>query len=349
MSRTFFGSLVGRLTLLALLAPSSHAAGRPATVTVRVEGPDGRLVLEQVRTSTRPVAKDGEHACSGTSAAGALERATGGRWSASYSTFGYFLTGVAGVQPASSAEYWAVWRNGRASMTGLCDTELENGDELLLFICRPGPDFSCANRPLGLSLARVRAGVATVRVVALADDGTARPAAGATVSGGRRPVETDRRGRATVRLRAGQTTLLATRTGDVPSAPIFCADGRCGAADRVAPTVRVTGIRNGAVVPARRAPRALRGVAIDPAGVRVALRLTRRAGGACHAFDGRRERFVPCARARARWVVAGDRRRWSYLLPARLAPGHYRLAVRATDGHGNARTVTTTFRVEATR
>ena len=59
-----------------------RAAG-PATVTVRVEGDAETLVPRTaLTTTTAPVSKDGDasHSCTGTSAAGALEQASGGDW-----------------------------------------------------------------------------------------------------------------------------------------------------------------------------------------------------------------------------------------------------------------------------
>lgn len=332
---------------VATVPAAARSAGTPATVTVRVEGPAGTLADARVTTTRRAVLKDGEHACSGTSAAGALELATRGGWEASYNaSFGYFLTGVGGVTPAGN-DYWVVWRNLRSSMTGLCDTELQRGDEVLLFVCTPTPDFSgCTNRPLGIVAPRGRRAAPTVQVVAYGPDGSRTPVAGATVSGGARAVTTGADGRAKVTLRPGQSSLRATREGDVPSAALHCADGRCGSSDRTAPAITVSGIAAGQTFAASKAPRALRGTASDPAGATVRLTLVRRAGGTCTVLDGAKERFVPCAR-RAAPADAGDRRRWSYLLPSRLAAGSYTLTVRATDGAGNTATRTVRFAVAA--
>lgn len=344
MPRSILGSLAGALAVTALAAPVAQAAA-PADVTVRVEGPASTLADAQVRTLTRPVVKDGEHACSGTSAAGALDLATNGRWEASYSaSFGYFLTGVGGLAPTGS-DYWTIWVNHRSSMTGLCDTELQDGDEVLLFLCTPTADFSgCANRPLGLVAPRGKSAAPTVQVVAYGADGSTTPVAGATVAGGSKAVTTDAAGRAKVTLAVGQSSLRATRTGDVPSATLHCADGRCGSSDVTPPAVTVAGIAPGQKFAAAKAPRALRGTAVDPAGATVELRLVRRAAGKCTVLDGRSERFVGCKR-KAAPVAAGDRRRWSYLLPARLPAGSWTLTVRATDRAGNAASRTVRFTV----
>jgi len=58
-------------------------------------------------------------------------------------------------------------------------------------------------------------------------------------------------------------------------------------------------------------------------------------------------RFRPCGRRGAPLVDAGDGPRWSYLLPARLAPGTYRLVVIATDDAGNRQVLRVRFVVEA--
>lgn len=350
MPPKILGSLAAgaAIAVVALAAPTAaQAAGKPADVSVRVEGPSATLADALVTTSTRPVLKDGEHACSGTSAAGALELATRGRWDASYNaSFGYFLTGVEGVTPSGN-DYWVVWLNDRSSMTGLCDTELQNGDELLLFVCTPTPDFSgCTNRPLGIVAPRGRSASPRVQVVAYGPDGSTTPVAGATVSGGTRAVTTGADGRAKVALRDGQSSLRATSRGDVPSAAVHCSGGRCGSSDVTAPTVTVGGIRAGQTFAAAKAPRELRGTATDPAGATVTLKLVRRADGACTVLDGAKERFVPCKR-KAALADAGDRRRWSYLLPARLAAGRYTLTVRATDGAGNTAARTVRFTVAA--
>ncbi|HST41238.1 MAG TPA: hypothetical protein VLK58_17105, partial [Conexibacter sp.] len=322
-----------------LAAPLATAAGRPADVTVRVEGPRGTLVDTPVTTTTSSVVKDTDraHACSGTSAAGALERATEGEWTATYFRgLGYAVDAIDGVRPSSANDYWTLWINDRSSLTGLCDTELQDGDEVLLFVCTSGPDFNCTNAPLGLVAPRTRSARPTVKVVSFGPDGRTTPAAGATVSGGAAPVRADAQGNARVTLKTGESTLRATRTGSTPSARLFCADGRCGSSDRTPPELSVRGIADGRTFAAAKAPRALRGVARGLDGGIVELRLARRHDGRCTAYVGRIEDFVRCPARGAPWFQAADRERWSYLLPQRLAPGRYTLGVIASDGAGNA-------------
>jgi hypothetical protein len=354
MPRRIIGSVVGALAAASLLAPVAHA-GSPAKVSVRAEAPGRTLVDATIRTTRTAVVKDGNaaHRCTGTSAAGALEQATAGSWDGSwFDGLGYAVDSIDSVRaPADFSAYWALWVNGRSSMTGLCDTELKAGDDVLEFLCTSTPDFSsCTNLPLDLQAIRPRGGKVDVKVTLLKGDGTSTPVKGATVQGGEKAVRTAADGSATVKLLDGQSTLRATHAGDVPSARLHCRHGSngsgCGSRDRTPPELTVRGISDGQSFMADKAPRVLRGGAVDPEGAGVAFRLTRRADGACTAFDGDRSRFRPCGRRGAPLVDAGDGPRWSYLLPARLAPGSYRLAVIATDDPGNRRVLRVRFAVE---
>jgi hypothetical protein len=349
------GSAAGALAVTALLASLAHAAA-PATVSVRAEAPGRTLVDAEITTTRGAVVKDGDaaHSCTGTSVAGALEQATAGDWDASwFNGLGYAVDAIRGVRaPADFSAYWTLWLNGRPTTTGVCATELQDGDDVLEFLCTATPDFSsCTNLPLELRLVRVRGGKADVKVVLLKGDGTSTPVAGATVAGGTDSVRTARNGAATVTVRDGQSTLRATHAGDVPSARLHCLRGpdgvHCGSRDRTPPTLTLKGITDGARFDAAHAPRVLRGIARDPEGAGVAFRLTRRAGGACTAFDGDKARFRPCGGRRAPLVDAGDGVRWSYLLPARLAPGSYRLVMIATDDALNRLVMRVRFVVEA--
>lgn len=357
MSRRILGSIAGALATAALVAPLAHAAS-PAKVSVRVEAPGRTLVDTTLTTARQPVVgKDGDktHSCTGTSAAGALEVATRGDWDATwFNGLGYSVETIRGVRaPADFSAYWTLWLNDRLSMTGVCDTELEKGDEVLSFLCTATPDFSsCTNLPLDLVLQRVRGGVAIVKVVLLKGDGTSTSVAGAKVRGGERVVTSNAAGIARVTLRDGESALRATRAGDTPSARLHCLRGpdrvSCGSRDRTPPSLSLRDIPHRARFAREDAPRELRGVAKDGGGIAdVSFRLTRRAGGSCTVFDGERGRFRPCAGRPAPLVSAGDDVRWSYLLPAKLAPGSYGLAVIATDDAGNRMRMRVRFVVEA--
>lgn len=354
MSRRLIGSVVGALAVAGLAAPVAHA-GSPAKVNVRIEAPTRTLVDATLTTTRTPVSKDGDasHTCAGTSAAGAIEQATGGRWTANWADgLGFFVLAFGKTQPTSPNDYWTLWHNGKSSPTGVCDTELEDGDEVLEFICSPTPDFSsCTNRPLVLTGGRGSNSVVNVKVVALNGDGTSVPVKGAVVHGGRKDATTAADGSASVSLGDGQTALHATHTGDVPSAKLSClftkpkGDTACGSRDRTPPTLTIKAPRNDAVFAVGDAPRILKGGAKDPRGVTVALRLTRRTASGCTVFDGENGAFRRCPKKPQPLFTVGDRERWSYLLPAQLAVGSYTLQVRATDGAGNATAKTVRFSV----
>jgi hypothetical protein len=354
MHRRIIVSVVGALAAASLMAPAADAAGAPASVTVRVEAPARTLADATLTTTRTPVVKDGNaaHSCSGTSAAGALQQVTGGKWTASWFTgLGYAVNAIEDVKPASLNDYWTLWLNGKPSTTGVCDTELQAGDQVLEFICSSTPDFSsCTDLPLALSVKRIGLGSATVAVTLLKGDGTSTPVAGAVVRGGVKPVATGANGSAKVLLRLGQTTLRATHAGDVASGLLHCQHGvhgaKCGSRDQTPPTLAVKGIRDGAIFTAKLAPRLLHGVARDPSGVTVALRLTRRNGTRCASFDATHAAFRACGAKPRPLFQVGDRTQWSYLLPAKLLPGSYGLVARATDGAGNATTVKLRFTVE---
>lgn len=355
LPRRIIGSLAGALAAVSLAAPVAHA-GAPARVSVRVEAPGRTLVdtsLTTTRTSVRP---DGADACSGTSAGGALwQAATAGRWSGTwYRSLGdYFVGAIDGVRaPADGSAYWAFWLNGRSAASGVCTTQLQAGDRVLEFLCAPTPDYSsCTNLPLDLALLDVKGGKAKVKVVLLDGNGGRTPVAGATVSGGVKPVKTAADGTARVTLAAGQSALRATHAADTPSGSLHCQRGarsaKCGSRDTTPPTLTLAGIANGETFAASHAPRVLHGTAADPSGATVTLRLTRRAGGRCTRFDATRGAFRACAVAPRAPFAAGDRAHWSYLLPAKLGVGSYRLDAIATDGAGNRRALSVVFTVGA--
>ena len=69
------------------------------------------------------------------------------------------------------------------------------------------------------------------------------------------------------------------------------------------------------------------------------LRLTRRRGGRCWYFSGRRERFVGTRCGRGSFFRVGEAATFSYLLPGRLERGRYVLDAAAVDKAFNRDTV----------
>ena len=350
--------LVGGALLGALAGPAL-AAG-PADVTVRVEGAAATLVPRTaVRTDTTAINKDGNpaHTCSGTGAAGALEKATGGNWSGPwFDGLGYSVNTINGETHAFPApEYFSLWINHRSASEGVCGatTELQPGDDVLLFVdrCVAHPvTFLCTNPPvlpLGLKAPGNVAPSApfTVNVVEYAPSGTPSPVEGATVTGGAEPVTTDAAGNAVVTAFAQEPfSLRATKVNRAPSASeLVCvstgADGRCGSADREAAGATITGIREGQRFTRANAPRRLTAtIKGDTSGLQVVkLRLTRWVGPRCSYYSTKSERFrrAPCGVNRAPWAAIGDRQEVDYLLPEQLPRGRYVLDVNAVDKAGN--------------
>ena len=256
--------LVGGAVAAALTGPAL-AAG-PADVTVRVEGATTTLVPRTaVRTDTTAINKDANpaHTCSGTSAAGALEKATGGDWNGPwFDGLGYSVQRIKGESHIFPApEYFSLWVNFRAASEGVCGTtsELQQGDDVLFFVDRCVSDpvtFLCTNPPvlpLGLSAPRsVTPGVPfTVTVVEYAPDGKASPIEGAVVEGGDGPATTNAAGAATITVSAGGSfSLRATKANRAPSASeSACAsngtDGFCGTAATAAAEAVVACDTNG--------------------------------------------------------------------------------------------------------
>lgn len=348
--------LVGGLLALAVFAPGAGAAAGP-TVSVRVEGQAATLLPRTtVTTSTDPVQGGGN--CSGTSAAGALDRAVGGNWDKQA-----FTQTILGETHAYAAnDYWNFWINGTYSQVGICSYEVQPGDRILMLVQVDDSSYRPTVFPLTLDgvPARASRGVPfEVTVNELRTDGTATtpaPAAGATISGEGFAVTTGADGRATLALeRTGTVTLTATKAGRVASDPeTVCVsegeDGTCGTRDSRPAEAWIGGIAEGQVFEPGRGPRELSGTvgsrpgatgraasraaAGDPSGLlMVKLRLTRNDGGRCSYFSGRREVFRParCGAANGFWFRIGDRADWSYLLPGRLTRGRYVLDVNAID------------------
>jgi len=319
-----------------------------ADVSVRVEGAADTVVPRtQVSTSPGVVNKDGVPGrdCTGTSAAGALERATGGDWDGTwYDSFASYTVDrvKAETHDFSSGSYWAFWVNGKAASTGICGAELSSGDEVLFFPDCGTPD--CAG-PLDLDVpARVSTGAPfRVTVNELLDGGAnVQPAAGATVSVGAATYSTGAAGTVEVPGRSDVVAIRATKPGRIRSATeSVCVtngvDGRCGTTlDDSAPAVTIQTPRHGRV-PYRRGPRELRGlVGADPSGLRhVKLRLTRTHAGRCSVYGSRAEHFRRVRCGEGWWFSIGSSEKWSYLLPERLPRGRYVLQAVAIDGSGN--------------
>jgi hypothetical protein len=365
--KTLVSGVLAGLAAATLLAAPALAA--PGNVAIRIEGTDRTLVPRTgVATTTVPVGRNGQN-CPGTSAFGAMHAATAGDWAGQYfGGLGWFVETIKGETHASDAAgYWALWINNGYSNLGLCGSELQEGDDVVLAPRNDQPILDLTGVP-----ARVAPGQAvSVKVTehGLADPTApspvvvSGPAAGATVRYGGATATTGADGIARLTFAAaGPAVVQATEPGHVRSAALATcvttgSDGACGspvggpalapARDVTAPVATLIGLRDGAVFSRRRAPRTLRGtVSADPSGIKsVRLSIVRKRRGRCWAFDPETERFKPHRCGGRRSFRIGDRIEWSYLLPSRLPRGRYTIRVVAIDKAGNASVTRTRIRV----
>lgn len=244
------------LAVLMIVAPAASAAG-PANVTLRAEGKDRTLVPRTaLRTDLRNVNKSGKAGedCTGTSAAGALEIGTAGEWKGDYfgSGSGYFVTSIKGEAPQGS-EFFSFWLNNRESQVGICQAELQEGDEVLFFVARcdfNSTTFACDNPPvlpLGLTAPRRAApgSAFNVKVVEYATDGTPTAVAGATVESGTATATTGSDGVAALTLTdRGENSVRARKDNRARTAENVCvtdgADGFCGTSKPAEPAAPAT-------------------------------------------------------------------------------------------------------------
>ncbi|HEV7529678.1 MAG TPA: hypothetical protein VGO29_12340 [Solirubrobacteraceae bacterium] len=376
-SRLTYKALLAACLLLIATAAVARAAA-PASVTVRVEGSERTLLAPSTITTTAaPVVKDGKpaDACTGTSAAGALEQATSGSWGGTYfNGLGYSAETILGETHkfefgAPANFFWSFWLNNTPSSKGICEAELNPGDSVLFFpdcfsetgACPPAPN------PLGIAAPTVvEAGSPfTLTVTSYANaSGASSPAVGATVATAGTSTTTDSSGHATLALsEIGNVVVHASAASAVRSQATVCVhkanDGNCGTAVAAGTTTsgaaagspqiykgayavvaRASGALDGHVYPARRAPRLLGGtVSAHTSLASVSLRLRRSFHGRCFAFDAISARFVRNRCGQGSFFKVSTSSRFSYLLPAALARGRYVLDIEATDTAGNHTTL----------
>jgi hypothetical protein len=370
------------LALLSSLVPIANAAAAgPATVTVRVEGPTETLVPPtQLTTTTTPVVKDGEptHSCTGTSAAGALQLATGGNWSGQwFNGLGYSVETIEGQSyPFTQPYYWGFWLDGKPSTAGICEVELNPGENILFFpecfsetsgVCPSSPN------PLGIeapATAEVSKPI-TVTVTSYANaTGASSPAVGATVAGAGASATTDANGHATLTLSgSGNVTLQVTAPESVRTEAVVCVhngnDGNCGtkassgtssATGSTAPAggtlasapytgpyavvAKTSGLIEGHVYRHGHAPRILAGSVLAHTAISsVSLELRREHRGRCYAYNGVTTRFAVAHCGQGSPFKVSSNGLFSYLLPVALPPGRYVLDVEATDTAGGHTTL----------
>lgn len=352
-------------------------AGAPASVTVRVLGPppsyEALLSPKQITTTTTPVTKD-EGSCSGTSAAGALELATAGNWEGNWSTKynDYEVVSIEGhsypfEEGAPANHYWSFWQDNVFAQVGICEAELQSGDQVLFVPSCYGS--SCPPEPtqlLGLEVPTTGEVGKPVTVTARSyptTGGSPAPAAGVTVTGGGAGGQTDSEGHVALTFtQNGTFTLRATGNGaeprPIPGEANICVhngnDGTCGTTipSKTGPAkslplitppapevVQAGGVKNGHIYTHRNAPRVLIGSVTVPVGStlrEIRLSLERAHRGHCFAFNGRLAAFVRSHCHTPHFFKVAQTTSFSYLLPSRLRPGRYVYLVEAVGSTSNA-------------
>jgi hypothetical protein len=246
-SRPICAALAGAALGLCLWAPAALAVG-PATVTVRVEGLiETKLPATVVTTNASPVINDNNpaHACSGTSALGALQLATGGNWSGPWEGGQYFIDTIDGethlFKEGVRSYYWSFWVDDRYAPLGACEIPLEQDGERVLFF--PECDGQCPEGPAPTPLEVEAAATADVGeplpviVKQYNANGEAAPATGASVTWPGGSTTTDSQGDAVLSFPAAglyslQVTGSATAAPAIRTETTVCVhagnDGTCG-------------------------------------------------------------------------------------------------------------------------
>lgn len=343
---------------LCLLCGTAWAA--PVTVNLRVEGSAATIFEGPVTTDGKVI--DG-HPCDGTtrtsppnpgpgptmiSALDDASAAAGFGWSGTwFDSFGDYLVDEIGSEPGGAAGFWGTVLNFEPTPVGGCQQQVAEGDEALFAL---GNVYS---QPLLALAGDTRATVGQAAGLQVVNGTSGDGVAGASVAGV--PGQTDAGGRlAAVFDSPGVKVLKAEAPGAIRSnAWHVCVEapgsGTCGGfvppravppaaavRDSAAPTVRISGPRNGRRY--RRGPRLLRGVTTDDRSgvkqVKLALRRHVRGKG-CRWWSKRRDRFVGRNCRKKFFFGIGADANWSYLLPRALGPGHYVLDVKVIDAAGN--------------
>jgi hypothetical protein len=118
----------------AAVAVPAAVASSGKTVSVRVEGLSTTRLLQHSITPTAAVKKDG-HSCGANTAAAALNAATNGRWSGTWSTSlkDFEVMKIDGETDnyTTTKSYWEIFVNNVASEAGICGTTLKPGEQVL--------------------------------------------------------------------------------------------------------------------------------------------------------------------------------------------------------------------------
>jgi Domain of unknown function (DUF4430) len=139
MHRKTVIALLGAIVMAVAGSGVALAATSGPSVTVQVKNGTKTLTNNTVHGEKGWVTKGGtpKGRCPGSSAAGALDAATHGKWTGKYyaSVGGIFVTSIDGVKP-KSPDYWNLYVNGKSSSLGVCSVKLHAGEKVLFKVVK---------------------------------------------------------------------------------------------------------------------------------------------------------------------------------------------------------------------
>jgi hypothetical protein len=141
MHRKTLIALLGAIVIALASAGAALAAGSGPSVSVQVKSLTKTLLTPTtVHAEQGSVTKGGapRGKCPGASAAGALDAATHGKWTAKwYAKFNdVFITSILGVKPAGKQQFWEILVNGKPASTGACEIKLHPGEKLVFKLAK---------------------------------------------------------------------------------------------------------------------------------------------------------------------------------------------------------------------
>jgi Domain of unknown function (DUF4430) len=139
MHRKTVIALLGAIVMAVAGSGVALAASSGPSVTVQVKNGTKTLTNSVVHGEKGWVRKGGtpKGKCPGSSAAGALDAATHGKWTGKYyaSVGGVFVTSIDGVKP-KSPDFWNLYVNGKSSNLGVCSVKLHAGEKVLFKVVK---------------------------------------------------------------------------------------------------------------------------------------------------------------------------------------------------------------------
>lgn len=218
---TAAGAPVAAAVVLAVPALASSPRASTPSVSWRVEGVHSTLLAtRQVSPpASGSITKGGapQGACPADSAAGALNRATHGRWNGTYSKgLGILVTRILGeTNLFAKGHWWELFVNDRSASVGICSLHVRAGDQLLFAAV---PSKGAAEHPIVLSApAHVKIGQQFQVSAFFVSGNSHRPVAGVGFAG--RSARTNAHGVATLTVhRAGRLLLVGSKRGEIRSA-----------------------------------------------------------------------------------------------------------------------------------